>query len=462
MDRWWKAVVAIRPTTVLWLSLTALTTAVAPARGADLLLRWTASPLADAYHLYSGSQSRVYPERIDVGALSVDTIDGIVFYPIFGLNPERDYFFSVTASNAAGESPYSNEKLITSADGSSPPPLVDAGPDRRGTVGHSFALGTSSVAGLVYAWFQRAGPPATLSARTQSSVTFAPSSPGVYEFVLVAADARGIATSDSVVVNVAPGMSLPPPTPTPVVIGGGPTDTDGDNVIDELDNCPGTANTDQQDTDRDGIGDACDFCEGGFAFGKARVRMFGLDQPPGEQSFLFSGELMVPANFPGIASDTTGARLAIEDLGAVAAPVVLVDVGPGSTPNACGDADGWEVRDVGGRYEFATETDAVTSPAGDFCLGTGSARGVRKLIVARKAAGVRFMARAKFGDFRAVGPLRVTLVLGAGAGSDAALQGNCGTIAFSLDPDDASNCRVSTRNRRVSRMRCSYSNGVRR
>ena len=37
-------------------------------------------------------------------------------------------------------------------------------------------------------------------------------------------------------------------------------DTDEDGVGDPCDNCPGVANPDQKDSDRDGIGDACDFC----------------------------------------------------------------------------------------------------------------------------------------------------------------------------------------------------------
>lgn len=37
-------------------------------------------------------------------------------------------------------------------------------------------------------------------------------------------------------------------------------DTDGDDVVDELDNCPHDANGDQRDFDRDGVGDACDNC----------------------------------------------------------------------------------------------------------------------------------------------------------------------------------------------------------
>ena len=37
-------------------------------------------------------------------------------------------------------------------------------------------------------------------------------------------------------------------------------DTDGDGVVDRIDNCPQDANLDQLDTDGDGIGDACDEC----------------------------------------------------------------------------------------------------------------------------------------------------------------------------------------------------------
>ncbi len=42
-----------------------------------------------------------------------------------------------------------------------------------------------------------------------------------------------------------------------------PPDTDGDGVLDPVDNCPLTANPDQTDTDGDGIGDACEEEEDG-------------------------------------------------------------------------------------------------------------------------------------------------------------------------------------------------------
>jgi len=37
-------------------------------------------------------------------------------------------------------------------------------------------------------------------------------------------------------------------------------DSDGDGILDSLDNCPDTANADQLDTDVDGVGDVCDIC----------------------------------------------------------------------------------------------------------------------------------------------------------------------------------------------------------
>ena len=39
-------------------------------------------------------------------------------------------------------------------------------------------------------------------------------------------------------------------------------DRDGDGLENQNDNCPGVHNVDQSDSDEDGFGDVCDFCEG--------------------------------------------------------------------------------------------------------------------------------------------------------------------------------------------------------
>ncbi len=61
---------------------------------------------------------------------------------------------------------------------------------------------------------------------------------------------------------------------------GCPSDSDGDTLFNGCDNCPNIANTNQDDFDRDGIGDLCDFCinrAAGDANGDGDVD--GLDIP---------------------------------------------------------------------------------------------------------------------------------------------------------------------------------------
>jgi thrombospondin type 3 repeat protein len=50
---------------------------------------------------------------------------------------------------------------------------------------------------------------------------------------------------------------------TELIDGANIMDTDGDGILDQIDDCVGLANPDQVDTDGDGLGDACDPCPTG-------------------------------------------------------------------------------------------------------------------------------------------------------------------------------------------------------
>jgi hypothetical protein len=57
-----------------------------------------------------------------------------------------------------------------------------------------------------------------------------------------------------------PEAGAPPPGDATIDSGGGTTDSDGDGIADDVDNCISVANADQHDEDGDHVGDACDPC----------------------------------------------------------------------------------------------------------------------------------------------------------------------------------------------------------
>jgi hypothetical protein len=96
----------------------------------------------------------------------------------------------------------------------------------------------------------------------------------------------------------------------------GEPDGDADGVCDSIDDCPAQSDSAQADGDADGIGDACDPCNNilpVFA-SRSRIRIKGLDTPPGDDRFVFKGEITVPTT-PPIDPATHGIRLLLDDAG---------------------------------------------------------------------------------------------------------------------------------------------------
>jgi hypothetical protein len=85
------------------------------------------------------------------------------------------------------------------------------------------------------------------NAQTVSFSTAADAAPGTRDITVTASDTNGAYNDNGA------GFHLVVSAP-----GGGATDTDGDGIADDDDNCPTVANADQADVDGDGLGDACD------------------------------------------------------------------------------------------------------------------------------------------------------------------------------------------------------------
>lgn len=176
----------------------------------ELLLRWTTVFEADGYRLYVGPGSRAYTSQVDVGLLAAETVGGVVYFLVPGLEEGHRYFFAVTAYNSVGESDYSNEKEVVVDPVSAP--VANAGPDQSGVIGDLFSLGSDPADDTSYIWLQRSGPPGTVVGPNSSKTFFRSDSPGIFEFAVMAYDGRGFASIDSVQIEVAETFS---PTPTP-------------------------------------------------------------------------------------------------------------------------------------------------------------------------------------------------------------------------------------------------------
>jgi hypothetical protein len=210
-----------------------------------------------------------------------------------------------------------------------------------------------------------------------------------------------------------------------------PTQTDGDfdGVGNPCDNCPLDANPGQADGDGDGVGDACDPCTSGVGTTKAKLTIAKLTAGPLLQKLNVGGGM----SFPGLTLPTPpldvlnqGMRLRLVDLGAGSAVLLDVQIPGGAVPNPCGLTDGWKTNALLTSQKFKTTTNSL--PPG--CIA-GSALGIHQAVAQDKTAklkGGKFKVKGKNGTYApAVGPFRVTVVLG-GAAEGAA--GQCAEHTF--------------------------------
>jgi hypothetical protein len=162
---------------------------------------------------------------------------------------------------------------------------------------------------------------------------------------------------------------------------------------------------------------------------KAQLKLNKLLAPAADDQLQMQGDLL----FPGLTLPTPpldvlnqGMRVQIVDLGA--GSTVLLDhyIPGGAVPNACGPKDGWKTNGPLTSQKFGTKTDAI--PGG--CTA-GSAQGIAQAQAQDKTAkskGGKFKVKGKNGTYApAVGPFRMTVVLGGPAESAA---GQCAEHTF--------------------------------
>jgi hypothetical protein len=162
-----------------------------------------------------------------------------------------------------------------------------------------------------------------------------------------------------------------------------------------------------------------------------------LGAPGGDENLLMKGAILLPPGTPAIFDPTNaGAQILIEDLGA--GDAALFDLSQRTQPipggNGCGSNDGWKASGAS-THTYVNKTGAL--PPG---CAPGSANGLSTIKLKDKRATrgeIVFKLKAKRAAIGApVGPLRLSIVFGAGAAESDA--GECGVAPFAPEQCAAS------------------------
>lgn len=175
-------------------------------------------------------------------------------------------------------------------------------------------------------------------------------------------------------------------------------------------------------------------CSGGVAISGPFIKLSRLDATSGNEKMLIKGTFAFPPNVPSTFDPATlGAQLRVEDLGSGNAAIFDLTaqtrpIPPGPPGSMCANnTDGWKTNQPRTKQIYKNRSGALPPS----CTA-GSANGFSLLKLKDRRdtfGGIQIRAKAKDATIpRPVGPLRLTLVLG--ATSAAGTAGECGTASF--------------------------------
>jgi hypothetical protein len=171
-------------------------------------------------------------------------------------------------------------------------------------------------------------------------------------------------------------------------------------------------------------------CDGGVIAGRAQLKLSKLGAPAGDEKLLMKGAFFFPPGSLEVFDPlNAGAQILIEDLGSGGASLLDLSHQTQAVPGGggCGATDGWQTNDSRTAFKYKNKSGALPQ-----ACTAGSALGLSmiKLNDKRMASGeITFKLKVKKATIAApVGPLRVSLVFGAGALESG--NGECGVAEF--------------------------------